>query len=246
MPKIYSWRFHVRSYEMDVNWQVSPPTFLHYLEEGAIQASAASGYTYQWYNENKRVWVVRKMTIRYFDPVTSGEELELRTWVSDFRRVQSHREYDLRRASDGARVVRGRANWVFINTETMQIARIPNEAIQRFAPDGELETLDTGITEPTPISESLVHTEERRVQHYEIDAQGHVNNAVYLAWSEQAIMNGLRDIGWPPERFSSSDFKMRPLANEIEYFRSALDDDPITITSYLAAAGGDRAAWHVE
>src|SRR5256885_2390139 len=89
------------------NKQVSPPVFLNYLEEGAIQASAEKGYTYQWYNENKRVWFVRKATIRYFELVTYGEELELRTWVSDSRRVQSHREYDLRLFFYKAPVARG-------------------------------------------------------------------------------------------------------------------------------------------
>src|SRR5215470_17896979 len=98
MPKVYSWRFNVRSYELDVSGQVAPPTFLNYLEEGAVQASAAEGYDYNWYFANNRMWVVRKITMRYFSPAVHGDELELYTWVSDFRRVQSNREYDLRRA----------------------------------------------------------------------------------------------------------------------------------------------------
>src|SRR5258708_16044043 len=129
MAKVYSWRFQVRTYELDVTGEVRPAAFLNYLEEGAVQASTAGGYGYDWYKENNRMWVVRKFTIRYYGPAVYGDELELATWVSDFRRVQSNREYALQR-SDGELVLRARGNWVFMNVQTMQPQRIPTNVIE--------------------------------------------------------------------------------------------------------------------
>jgi len=244
--KVYAWRFHVRSYEMDPLGQVSPINLLRYLEEGAVQASASEGYDRAWYQANNRMWVVRKMIARYYAPITLGDELELHTWVSDFRRVQSHREYALYRLSDGEPVVRARGNWVFLDTLTLQPQRLDPAIMERFEPTGELEDLDTTIVDPIVVEDGAIHDEDRRVQHYELDSAGHVNHANYLAWAGQALINQLRSIGWPPERYTNGDVVMYPVSDEIEYFRSALDHEPIHLTSKLAAIGRDRAAWHIE
>jgi acyl-CoA thioester hydrolase len=246
MPKTSTWRFQVRSYELGPSAQVGPATFLHYIEEGSWQASLSGGFGYDWYRQNNRIWVVRKMTIRYYASVTFGEELELKTWISDYRRVQVYREYDVRRVSDGQPLVRARANWVYMNAETMQPARLPDEIMAEFQPTGEVETLDTSVPDSISIEEPLIHTDEHRVQYYELDSAGHVNNSVYLFWAEQALINALRTAGWPPERLNSSDFTTHPLASEIEYFRSALDDEPVWIVTQLAAVGRDRAAWRID
>ncbi|HLY25265.1 MAG TPA: thioesterase family protein [Aggregatilineales bacterium] len=243
MDNGYTWQFSVRTYEMAATGQVGPATLLNYLEEGAVQASSARGYDYEWYFTNKRNWVVRRMTIRFYTPVSYGDELELFTWVSTFRRVQSSRECALRRLSDGDLIARARGNWAFINTETRQPERIPQNIIEEFDPDGVQEDLDTGITEPIVVEDPVMHTEQRRVQYHELDSQGHVNHAVYLVWAEQAIMSSLRALGWPPERFQTSDFTMRLVAADIEYARSALDDEPVWVVTRLAEIGHDRAAW---
>src|SRR5258706_14115337 len=108
MPKVYSWRFNVRSYELDVSGQVAPPTILNYLEEGAVQASASEGYDYNWYFANHRMCDVRKITMRHYSSAVIENELELYTCESYFRRVQAKREFDLRLAGDDERIVRVR------------------------------------------------------------------------------------------------------------------------------------------
>lgn len=246
MSKIYSWQFKTRSYELSSSGLIGPATYLNYLEEGAIQASAALGYDYKWYHDNNRLWVVRKMTVHFYSPAVYGEELELLTWVSDFRRVQSNREYYIRRVTDDSPVLRARGNWVFMDTQTLQPQRIPPNVVEEFEPTGENEDLDTAVIDSISIEEPIIHTEERRVQHYELDSQGHVNNSVYLAWTEQSMINAMRAVGWPPERFATSEFTMEPLAVEVDYLRSALDNEPIWIVTRLAEVGRDRAAWHNE
>ncbi|MEP7288144.1 MAG: thioesterase family protein [Chloroflexota bacterium] len=243
MPKVYAWPFQVRSYDLNVTGQVGPAAFLNYFEEAATQASAANGFDYRWYEEAKRAWVVRKMTVRYYDvAVRYGEALEITTWVSDFRRVQSNRDYDLHRA-DGTRIAKARANWIFINTETMQPQRLPAEFADAFILVEGSEPPDVGVLDPTPVEQPLLHQTLRRVQRYELDSNAHVNNAVYLTWAEQALTDSLRAVGWPPERLAESPFVMSPFSSEIEYLRSAVDDEPISLTTHLTEVGQDRAAW---
>ena len=246
MAQVYSWRFQVRTYELDASRQVFPATYLNYLEEGAVQASAAAGYDYDWYFANQRAWVIRKMTMRFYEPALYGDELELHTWVSNAKRVRSDREYDLRRAADDTPIVRARANWVFMNTETMQPQRLPDEFMDSFQPDDETEELDTGVLEPISVDNPVIHTEDRRVQCYEIDPNGHVNHAVYARWIDQSLSQSLRAAGWPPERLAFSDFRMIPISHEIEYLRGALGDEPIRIATGLFQFGLDRASWQTE
>ncbi len=244
VPKIYTWRFRVRTYELDATGHVRLPAYLNYFEEGAVQASASYGYDFAWYSANHSVWVARTTTVRYNMPAGYGDELELRTWISDVRRVQSHREYDLRHL-DGRPVARGRTNWVYLDSITMRPQRMPSDFAEAVVPGG-LEDLDTVVYDPIRVEDPIVHTEERRVQRHELDSAGHVNNAFYLAWTEQAITNSLRAAGWPPERFSTANFAIYPLSHQIEYFRSALDDEPVWLVTRLAEVGRDRAAWHNE
>src|SRR5262249_8885868 len=139
-----------------------------------------------------------------------------------------------------------RANWVFLNTETMQPQRLPDEFLDSFQPDDETEELDVGILDSIEVEDPVIHTEERRVQRYEIDPNGHVNHAVYARWIDQALSKSLQTVGWPPERLINSDFRMQPLSHELEYFRGALADEPIKIAIGLSRYGLDRAAWQTE
>ncbi|MBN2470026.1 MAG: acyl-CoA thioesterase, partial [Anaerolineae bacterium] len=91
MAKVFTWQFEVRSYDLNSRSHVATAAYHNYLEEGATRASAGAGFTYDWYFANRHSWVVRKLQIRYLRPLSHGDEVTLRTWVSDVRRIYSHR-----------------------------------------------------------------------------------------------------------------------------------------------------------
>lgn len=244
MAKIYTWRFRTRIYELDTHSCVTFSALTNYMQEAAMQASASNGYDYEWYQDNNRVWVARTHSIRYFAQPRYLDELEMRTWVSDYRRVQSFREYELRRTSDNAPILRGRTNWVYVDTEKLRPQRAPDNFVEAFQPDETTMTpLDNGITAPVTIDEPLVRKEERRVHSYEIDAAGHVNNAVYIQWGENALAALLRGVGWAAERFAGEATSMSPVGREINYFRGALEGETLRLETKLAQVGGDRATF---
>jgi YbgC/YbaW family acyl-CoA thioester hydrolase len=245
---VYTWNFGVRTYELNPSRQIKLTTFLNYMEEVATQASAALGFDYDWYMQAGTLWVARKHTIRFYAPLTYPNDLHARTWISDVRRVQSNREYRFHRASDNAPIFAARTNWVYINSTTLKPERIPDDiaagVIHRE--DKGLEDLDTTIRDPIAVETPYVYSETRRAEWHEIDSAGHVNNAIYVAWAEEAIRNMLRAAGWAEERLTSAEFTMRPLSHEIEYLRSALYDEPISVSTKLTSIGQDRAAWQTE
>lgn len=244
MAKVYEWSLQVRSYEVNEDGNVPPAVLQNWLEETAVRASTANGFSPAWYSENECTWVIRRMTVRYFEPVRYGDEVTARSWVSTFRRVRSNREYELRRASDGQRLVRGRADWVFLNTRTRRIQRIPQAFLPAFDPDPTtLETLVMPPDSPLAGSDSPTFQVTRPVYTYEIDELGHVNNAHYFRWIEDATWHALDALDWGRHTWAKQGLHLRTLAHDIEYKQETRPDETVILNSRLTAVEGPHLFW---
>lgn len=80
-----------------------------------------------------------------------------------------------------------------------------------------------------------------RVRHYEMDALGHVNNAVYQHYLEQAAVEHSESLGFTLERYRELGgvFVLRKI--EIEYRRPAVGGDTLRITTWAHEMRGPRA-----
>jgi acyl-CoA thioester hydrolase len=246
MPKTHTWQFHVRTYEIDQYGHVNNTIYPNYLEEAATQASNAAGYSLQWYLEQGCFWLVRKWSIRYLQPAVYGDELAITTWVSDFRRVQSNREYLLTRVRDGVELLRARTNWVFVDAQTLQPRRVFPEFEEAFgvAQNQPLPDLGIHITKPILPQAGYRYTSYREVQSFELDLAKHVNNGVYFRWIEHAYNKALDSVGWGIERqISECGFSIFAAGYEVEYFKPAHAKDPIKIVSWVTEMSRVRGAW---
>jgi acyl-CoA thioester hydrolase len=84
---------------------------------------------------------------------------------------------------------------------------------------------------------------ERRAQVYEIDQLGHVNNANYVRWVEQAYFDALTSVGWDAARLQAEKFVVLITGHELEYFKEAHEGDPIKIISWAHEKARVRGAW---
>lgn len=80
-----------------------------------------------------------------------------------------------------------------------------------------------------------------RVRHYEMDTLGHVNNAVYQNYLEQAAIEHSEHLGVTLDvyRELGGVFVMRRV--EIDYLRPAVAGDTLEITTWLKEMRGTRA-----
>ncbi|HEX8650200.1 MAG TPA: YbgC/FadM family acyl-CoA thioesterase [Pyrinomonadaceae bacterium] len=239
----FSRRFRVRHYELDSFGHVNNVVYVNYMQEAAIEASRDAGFSPAWYRTRGVGWVIRQLSIRYCLPASYDDELEIKTWVSDVRRVQSTREYVITRVVDGARVARARANWVYLDLQTGQPARLPEELRLAFEPTGELEEIGIRMTNGRRTDDAYRYRTRRRVQTYELDTAWHVNHAVYLNWIEQAYFDALRAAGHPIERTRLEGWLALQGGHDIQYLEPALDNDEIEIKSWVCEVGRVRGAW---
>jgi acyl-CoA thioester hydrolase len=84
-------------------------------------------------------------------------------------------------------------------------------------------------------------TTHLRVRHYEMDTLGHVNNAVYQHYLEQAAIEHSEQLGFTAARYRElgGTFVMRRV--EIDYLRPAVAGDTLTITTWVQEMRGPRA-----
>jgi len=85
-----------------------------------------------------------------------------------------------------------------------------------------------------------------RVRHYELDTLGHVNNAVYQNYLEQAAIEHLEQFGFSLQRYRELGgvFVMRRMA--IEYLRPSLAGDTLEIVTWIDNMGRARTIRHYE
>lgn len=230
MAVIHKINLQVRSSELSRDGTVGHAVFLQWFQEAAFEASPALGYDMKKYDEMGAAWVMREIDVEFRQPVRYLEEIEISTWVSDFQRVRSHREYTARRASDHALLAAARVDWVFLDSTTLALRRVPPEMGARFEPNGQA-ALEPIEWHPVAAGEALGHFEStRRVQQYELDRMQHVNNTVYVNWIEQQAHDAWRAWG-----IDSAALNLQ--RHLIEYRQAAKDDDALRLVSDAARVG---------
>ena len=140
------------------------------------------GFGQAWYAERGLAWVVRTAELVILAPVPLGTTLALSTAVVGFRKVWARRRTEGRLA-DGTLALWGHTDWVMTNDRGMP-ARVPPEFLAGFEiPPGSFEPGRVPLAS-TP-DRAVVHRAVVRPQ--DLDPMGHVNNAAYLDYLEEAL-----------------------------------------------------------
>jgi acyl-CoA thioester hydrolase len=220
------------------------------MQETAFDASAAVGYDLKRYRAMGRLWLVRETDITYLRPLLYGDTVIVKTWVADFRRVRSRRLYELRVASNNEMAATAATDWVFLDPQTLQPARIPPEMVAAFLPetgrqgsrsaDGARREPFPHAPPPPPGTFRLRHPVEWR----DIDPAGHVNNANYLAYIEECNTQVAAAHGWPMTRIIEYGFGIVARRYRIEYREPALMGDELEIATYISDVKRATAVRH--
>ena len=245
MPMVFKRTFRVRSYECDAYGHVNNANYVRYMQESALDASAAVGYDEAKYAELGSIWLIRETNIEYLQSLRFGDSVEVTTWVGDFRRVRSRRFYELRNAATGEMVAKASTDWVYLERATSRPARVPLEMVAAFAPEGmpEESAPRDPFPAPPPPPEG-VFTLRRAVEWRDIDTAQHVNNATYLNYMEECGIQAAKFFGWPMSRMQQERFAIVARQHRIEYRQQATLGEEIAISTYLSDVKRSHATRH--
>jgi acyl-CoA thioester hydrolase len=132
MPRILRRQLTVGPDAIDVNGHVNNLTYLRWMQESAIEHSAAQGWPVERYLALGAGWVVRSHFIEYLAPAFAGETLTLLTWVAGLERWRSPRRFLFWRARDRKVVARAETLWVFVESATGRPSPIPADLSSAF------------------------------------------------------------------------------------------------------------------
>ena len=236
MPQVYTAEVTVRHHELDTFGRVHPAVYLRYLAHAAVEASAAAGYDAGWYAAAGTLWLVRRSTLDVRRPVRAGERLLVNTWVEDFRRVRSHRRYELV-GTDGL-CVDARTDWVYVDAENLRPRRVPAELEHAFGVGRPLER----EAWQAPTAPAAPACTPHRVQLHELDSLRHVNNAAYLDIAAQALFNVLEGVGWTLDRLLGSGTVPVLTWGDLEYLDAARYGEHLEVQTWFSPGTSNLGA----
>lgn len=130
--RIYSKRFVVPGDAIDAQGHVNNLAYVAWMQDVAIEHSAAVGWPMERYLANGAGWVVRSHFVEYLRPAFSGDRLAIHTWVPEFTQRATPRRYLFVRDDDSQLVARAETRWVFIDLSTGRRRRLPEDLIAAF------------------------------------------------------------------------------------------------------------------
>jgi acyl-CoA thioester hydrolase len=129
---VYSTRWRVRTYELDVNGHVNNAVYLNWVEQVATEHTEAAGFGSDWLAAQGGVWVVRRHEINYLRPAIQGDELELTTRALLLKGARGLRQTRITRLSDGALFAEVLTEWVWIRLSDGRPTRVPDDLVNFF------------------------------------------------------------------------------------------------------------------
>jgi acyl-ACP thioesterase len=213
--------YRVRFDEAGADGMIRTGSLLRYAQDIAWRHSEGLGFDRRWYTERGRWWVVRSVDLEVLRGVPMGTLLRLATAVIGHRRIWARRRGEFRTAG-GELVAVATVDWVILD-ERGRVLRIPPDFGVSF-PNPELQGEILRVQLPPPPADA--GTLELLVRPQDLDPMGHVNNAVYLDWIEEATAHA----GY------AARLSLLPRRIAIEYLASAEPGDRLTATAW--AAGG--------
>ena len=130
ISSIYTKTIIIPKNAIDENGHVNNVTYVQWMQDAAVEHYASIGGIEA--QGPDATWVVREHRIEYFLPAFENEEMEIKTWVEDIRRVRSLRKYVFLRKADGKVLVNGEPDWVFVDVKTGRPLAIPVEVENIF------------------------------------------------------------------------------------------------------------------
>lgn len=132
MSAVYEASHTVTEAEIDLQGHAGNEVYLKWMLAAAIGHSTVQGWSHERYRRQGAIWVVRSHHIEYLQPAFLGDEIVVRTWVADMKKITSLRKYRIVRSRDDATLVVAETNWAYVDLNLRKPRRIPPELAESF------------------------------------------------------------------------------------------------------------------
>lgn len=176
MAEITTYKYRVEPQDVDFTLRASASAIVNYMLNVAGLDAHNKGFGVEVLQDSSFTWVLMRFSAEIEYRPEQYEDIEIDTWISDFNRLSSTRNFRMR---CGDRVIAsGVSQWCVLNMETRQSVDMSmmREAHDRFI-----------VAEPSPIAAparlraiEATTTISRPVVYSDIDFNRHVNTLRYV------------------------------------------------------------------
>ena len=185
MADIWRETASIRFGSVDCSDRLTLWSIFNYFQEGAISHAADLGVGRDSLEHTRKAWVLSRLSIFIERRPAFGEEIEISTWPRGGEKLFAFRDYTIRDAG-GHAVVRGRGAWLVLDLDTQKPQR--PQAILESLPLNDGYDAFPSPAGPAALGQNgdPVKVGERKALYSDIDYYGHVNNARYVQWIQDA------------------------------------------------------------
>ncbi|MDR0497749.1 MAG: acyl-ACP thioesterase [Treponema sp.] len=183
MEDIWRETAEVRFGSVDRSDRLTLWSVFNFFQEAAISSAENLGVGRDAMKNAGQVWLLSRLSLFIERRPAFGETIRISTWPRRWDKLFALRDYEIRDAND-VPVVRGRGSWLALDIERRRPVRVQS-IIETLPPN---DGIDAFSMNPVSLDarEDLKKHSERNAAYSDIDYYGHVNNARYIQWIQDA------------------------------------------------------------
>lgn len=226
MDRIYTKRFPICTFDVDVEGRARLPVLLDLLQDVAGEHATLLKVSIFDLQAKGLTWVISRYHIRVPRYPVMGDTVEVRTWPSGKRGIFALRDFEAR-DGEGRLLLEATSSWLVVTLDSKQPVRmdtvfLDENILDRRAVADDFERLPSPVRADREMSFTVLNRD--------LDFNRHVNNVVYVHWAIE---------GMPEDVLRGK----RPAEVEIVYKEEALYGDEVVTRVQLPDAGG-TACFH--
>lgn len=130
--KIFKFEYKIDESMIDLNHHANNVKYVEIMQKVAILHSTSVGDTPEFQAKFNAIWVIKKHEIEYLAQGFLGDEIEITTFTQSFKKTCGFREYEFKRKSDNAILVKAKTLFVLLDNKTFRPKLITKDFSQKY------------------------------------------------------------------------------------------------------------------
>ncbi|MDR2659778.1 MAG: acyl-ACP thioesterase [Spirochaetaceae bacterium] len=174
----------VSAVDVGTDRNIKPSALFDFFQNATTEHGDDLGVGLDMMLKNGQAWVLSRFSVLIERRPRFNETLTIKTWPQGFQRLLYMRNYDVLDDS-GVILARASSSWIILDIERRR--PLPPSALAVPIPLNEGRVFLEGGARSLEKRGGFVKTMERKALYSDIDFNGHVNNARYIQWIQDAL-----------------------------------------------------------
>lgn len=177
---VYKMDSRIKFHEIDENQYLDLPSLIDLMQDCGNLHGEDCGATIDYqYEIAKQTWVIVSWQIKINEMPKLGDYVTTSTWGYKYRQVMAGRNFTVD-SPDGKNYIKADSQWVMINVDTQKPEKIRDEIIEMYTVEPDKKLPDEFPGRVIRLAAGGEEREPIEVSGYMLDANHHVNNAVFV------------------------------------------------------------------